>query len=131
MGSSDRGIVTGRRRNGEGYWFMGAAPVFVFAKAVYGLGHKPALLGSVAFLHGYAKAWMKGVPRYDDPEFRRYVRRYHRAMLTHGRARALELFNREADETWEARRRDHIRPMPQTRDRAAGAAGVATQTRSR
>jgi poly-beta-1,6-N-acetyl-D-glucosamine synthase len=103
MGSSDRGIMTGRRRNGEGYWFMGAAPLFVFAKAVYGLGHKPALLGSVGLLQGYARAWMRGVPRYDDLEFRRYLRRYHRAMLIRGRRRALELFNREADEAWARR----------------------------
>jgi len=104
MGSSDRGIVTGRRRLGEGYWFMGAAPSFVLASAVYRLGHKPAVLGSLATLQGYARAWWKGTPRYDDRDFRRYLRRYHRAMLTLGKARALESFNREADRTWASRR---------------------------
>lgn len=104
MGSSDRGIMTGRRRLGEGYWFLGAAPSFVFASALYRLKHKPALLGSVATLQGYAKSWLKGVPRYDDADFRRYLRRYHRAMLTRGRARALEQFDQEAAETWTRRR---------------------------
>jgi glycosyltransferase involved in cell wall biosynthesis len=103
MGSSDSGIMTGRRRLGEGYWFMGAAPLFVFAKGIYGLAHKPVLLGSLAMFHGYAKAWWRGVPRYNDPQFRRYLRRYHRAMLMHGRNRALQSFNREADETWRRR----------------------------
>jgi poly-beta-1,6-N-acetyl-D-glucosamine synthase len=103
MGSSDSGIMTGRRRLGEGYWFMGAAPLFVFAKGIYGLAHKPALLGSLAMLHGYARAWWRGVPRYDDLQFRHYLRRYHRAMLMHGRRRALQLFDREADETWRRR----------------------------
>jgi glycosyltransferase involved in cell wall biosynthesis len=103
MGSSDKGIFTGRRRLGEGYWFMGAAPSFVLGSAVYRLGHKPALLGSLATLQGYARAWWKGAPRYDDGDFRRYLRRYHRAMLTRGKARALESFNREADETWARR----------------------------
>lgn len=103
MGSSDRGIVTGRRRLGEGYWFMGAAPSFVLASAIYRLGHKPAVLGSLATLEGYAKAWWKGTPRYDDRDFRRYLRRYHRAMLIRGKARALESFNHEADETWKRR----------------------------
>jgi poly-beta-1,6-N-acetyl-D-glucosamine synthase len=107
MGSSDQGIMTGRRRLGEGYWFMGAAPMFVVAKAVYGLAHKPALLGSLGMLHGYTRAWLKGVPRYDDIEFRRYLRRYHRAMLTRGRSGALEIFNRAADETWAKRRPAH------------------------
>ena len=104
MGSSDRGIMTGRRRLGEGYWFLGAAPAFVLASAVYRSGHKPALIGSLATLQGYARAWLKGLPRYDDLEFRRYLRRYHRAMLTKGRARAAEIFDREAAETWTRRR---------------------------
>lgn len=104
MGSSDQGILTGRRRLGEGYWFMGAAPLFVLAKAVYGMTHKPAWVGSLAMLQGYVTACLRGVPRYDDLEFRRYLRRYHRAMLTRGRQRALALFNRVADETWTKRR---------------------------
>jgi hypothetical protein len=104
MGSSDAGIMKGRRRLGEGYWFMGAAPLFVLAKAVYGLAHKPALIGSVAILDGYASAWWKRVPRYDDLQFRHYLRRYHRAMLTRGRSYALRLFDREADETWRRRK---------------------------
>jgi glycosyltransferase involved in cell wall biosynthesis len=103
MGSSDKGIMTGRRRLGEGYWFLGAAPSFVLASAVYRLQHKPALIGSLATLQGYATAWLKRMPRYDDAEFRRYLRRYHRAMLTRGRARAAELFDREAAETWSKR----------------------------
>ena len=103
MGSSDRSILTGRRRLGEGYWFLGAGPLFVLASAIYRLGHKPALLGSFGTLHGYARAWLKHAPRYEDLEFRKYLRRYHRAMLLHGRTRALEIFNREADETWKKR----------------------------
>jgi hypothetical protein len=103
MGSSDKGILTGRRRLGEGYWFLGAAPSFVFASAIYRLKHKPAVIGSLATLQGYARACLKRMPRYDDPSFRRYLRRYHRAMLTKGRARATELFDREAAETWKRR----------------------------
>ena len=103
MGSSDRGILTGRRRLGEGYWFLGAAPSFVLASAVYRSGHKPALIGSLATLQGYARAWLKGLPRYDDLEFRRYLRRYHRAMLIRGRARAAQMFDREAALTWTRR----------------------------
>ncbi len=104
MGSSDKGIMTGRRRLGEGYWFLGAAPSFVFASAVYRLKHRPALIGSIATLQGYARAWLRRMPRYDDPEFRRYLRRYHRAMLIKGRARAIELFDQEAARTWARRR---------------------------
>jgi hypothetical protein len=122
MGSSDRGIVTGRRRLGEGYWFLGATPMFVLASAVYRLGHKPAVLGSLATLHGYARAWLRRSPRYDDLEFRRYIRRYHHAMLTRGRARALEMFNREADETWKRRSEQFVKPMPPAKDQTVAAA---------
>jgi hypothetical protein len=104
MGSSDKGIFTGRRRLGEGYWFLGAAPLFVLASAIYRVQHKPAVLGSLATLQGYVRAWLKRMPRYDDLEFRRYLRRYHRAMLTKGRTRAAELFDREAEQTWANRR---------------------------
>jgi len=105
MGSSDKGIMTGRRRLGEGYWFLGAAPSFVLASAVYRLQHRPALIGSIATLQGYARAWLTRMPLYDDLEFRKYLRRYHRAMLTKGRARATELFDREAAEAWAKRKR--------------------------
>lgn len=105
MGSSDKGIMTGRQRLGEGYWFLGAAPSFVLASAIYRLIHRPVLVGSLATLYGYARAGVRGAPRYGDIEFRRYLRRYHRAMLMRGRRRALKLFDREADETWTRRRK--------------------------
>ena len=104
MGSSDKSILTGRRRLGEGYWFLGAAPSFVLASAMYRLQHKPAVVGSLATLQGYARAWFKQMPRYEDADFRRYLRRYHRAMLTKGRTRATELFDREAAEMWAKRK---------------------------
>jgi biofilm PGA synthesis N-glycosyltransferase PgaC len=107
MGSSDRGILTGRRRLGEGYWFLGAGPLFVFASSLYRVGHKPRLVGSFATLQGYASAWLKSLPRYDDLEFRRYLRQYHRAMLTRGRSRATEMFDRRAARTWSQRRSAH------------------------
>ena len=103
MGSSDKGIMTGRRRLGEGYWFLGAAPLFVLASAIYRIRHRPAVIGSLATLQGYAQAWLRGAPRYHDPNFRRYLRRYHRALLTQGRRRAIEAFDREASEMWTKR----------------------------
>jgi glycosyltransferase involved in cell wall biosynthesis len=104
MGSSDHSILRGRTRLGEGYWFIGATPLFVLASACYRLGHKPAFAGSAATLWGYARAWLKGAPRYDDLEFRRYLRRYHRTMLVRGRARATGIFDQEAAEIWRRRK---------------------------
>jgi poly-beta-1,6-N-acetyl-D-glucosamine synthase len=103
MGASDRGILTGRERLGEGYWFLGAGPLFVLASSLYRVTHKPAVVGSLATLCGYTRAWLGGRPRYDDLEFRRYLRRYHRAMLLLGRSRAVEMFDREGDAAWSRR----------------------------
>jgi glycosyltransferase involved in cell wall biosynthesis len=108
MGSSDSDILTGRRRLGLGYWFMGAGPLFVFAKGIYGIAHKPAVLGSLAMFQGYVGAWRKRTSRYEDKAFRRYLRRYHRSMLIRGRRRTLQLFDREADATWADRKLNRI-----------------------
>ncbi len=105
MGSSDKGIMTGRKRLGEGYWFLGASPMFVLASAAYRVGHKPAVLGSVGTLYGYARAWLKRLPRYDDPAFRTYLRRYHRSMLIKGRGRTTQLFDEAAEDVWARRKR--------------------------
>jgi glycosyltransferase involved in cell wall biosynthesis len=105
MGSSDRGILYGRMRLGEGYWFIGAAPSFVLASAAYRLTHKPALVGSLATLWGYLRAWIKRAPRYDDLEFRRFLRRYHRAVLLRGKSRTVEMFDRQTGDIWATRRR--------------------------
>lgn len=104
MGSSDRGIFTGRRRLGEGYWFLGAAPSFVLASALYRVAHKPRLLGSLATLQGYIKAWRQGTARYEDRAFRSYLRRYHRTMLLRGRQQTIALFDKEGAATWAKRR---------------------------
>lgn len=104
MGSSDRGIFTGRRRLGEGYWFLGAAPLFVLASAAYRVAHKPRLLGSLATLHGYVRAWLRGTARYGDRDFRSYLRRYHRTMLVRGRQQTIALFDREGAAIWAKRR---------------------------
>ena len=67
MGSSDRGIMTGRRGSAKAIGFSAQRRSFVIASAVYRLRHKPALVGSLGTLQGYARAWLNGAPRYDDP----------------------------------------------------------------
>lgn len=88
MGSSHKGIWTGRVRDGFGQWFMGTSPLFVLARAVYRLPRHPAILGSVAMLWGYVASAARRAPRYADPEFRRFLRRYQRTSLLLGKAAA-------------------------------------------
>lgn len=103
MGSSDRGILHGRKRLGEGYWFIGAAPIFVLATAVNKITHKPMVIGSAATLWGYARSWIKGLPRIEDRNFRSFLRRYHRTMLLHGKMKTVEMFDRETANAWASR----------------------------
>jgi glycosyltransferase involved in cell wall biosynthesis len=95
MGTSDRSWWTGRVRHGIGQHYMGSSFLYVLASAVYRLPHPPIVLGSVAILWGYLSSAVRRRPRYPDPEFRRFLRRYQRRSLLRGKARA----TRELDAT--------------------------------
>ena len=41
-------------------------------------------------LWGWARAALTGVARYEDPEFRKFLRSYHRRVLWLGKKRAIE-----------------------------------------
>jgi hypothetical protein len=100
MGSSTGGIWTGRVRDGFGQYFMGTSPIFIVARALYRLPRHPVLTGTVAMLWGYVSSWMRRAPRYEDPEFRRFLRRYQHASLVVGRAAAARWQTRERAPLW-------------------------------
>lgn len=103
MGSSDQGILTGRRRWGRGHWYMGSSPLFVLASALNRARYRPVLSGSLAMLTGYAKAAFAREPRLDRPDFRRYLRRYQWALLRSGKPAAMRRFEDEGDSVWHVR----------------------------
>lgn len=120
MGSSQTGIFTGRMRHGFGQYFMGTAPLYMAASSVFRMAKRPYLLGGAAMMWGYLKAMLRGVPRYPDLEFRRFLRTYQWNCLTRGKAAATA----ELDRTWQARALpDGSRPIPMGSDgpRSAGA----------
>src|SRR5262245_52360199 len=90
MGSSHQGLWTGRKRWGMGKWFMGSAWYYILAVAMYRMTERPYLIGGLGILTGYLEAAMKGVRRYENREFRRYLRRYELRVLLFGRHRADE-----------------------------------------
>jgi poly-beta-1,6-N-acetyl-D-glucosamine synthase len=90
MGSSQQSIYVGRMRHGFGQYFMGTGFVFLAASALSRINQKPYLLGSLAMLWGWVKSALAGLPRYEDPNFRRFLRRYQRRVLLVGKKRALE-----------------------------------------
>jgi len=85
MGSSHKGIATGRLRWGRGQYFMGTHPLFLFAIAVYRMFEKPYLIGGFLIAVGYFKAMLEGMNRYEDPDFRRSLRAWQFERLKIGR----------------------------------------------
>lgn len=106
QGASHEGIWTGRLRKGFGQYFMGTSPFYHLAVAVYHLPAYPALIGSVGMLWGYVRSWLKGLPRYDDLEFRRFLRSYQQTCLRVGKRAATARINAKQAQLWQVRRLD-------------------------
>jgi poly-beta-1,6-N-acetyl-D-glucosamine synthase len=102
QGASQKGIWTGRTRAGFGQYFMGTAPPYYVASAVFRALEHPALIGSLAMLWGYARSAVRGLPRYDEPGFRAFLRRYQYACLLRGKAAATARLNEQQRSVWEA-----------------------------
>ena len=103
MGSSQKGIWTGRVRSGFGQYFMGTSPSYLLASAVFRLPQHPVLYGSVAMVYGYFSSALKGVDRYGDLEFRRFLRRYQRDCLVLGKREATRRCNDRQASVWRER----------------------------
>jgi hypothetical protein len=108
MGSSQQGIWTGRVRSGYGQYFMGTAPLYFLASALFRLPKHPAVAGSVAMLWGYLSSALRGVPRYDDREFRRFLRSYQYACLWLGKRAATRKFNDLQAAIWQLKTTSQI-----------------------
>lgn len=102
MGSSQRGIWAGRVRTGYGQYFMGTSPAFFLASAAFRLFKHPVLYGSLAMLWGYFSSAARGLPRYEDPAFRRFLRRYQRECLLRGKREATRRLNEAQAGVWHA-----------------------------
>ena len=94
MGSSQKSIFTGRMRHGYGQYFMGTGLVFMLASAVYRIPEKPYVLGGLAILWGWLRSALQSKPRYEDPEFRKFLRNYQWRSLLVGKKRAIDEIHR-------------------------------------
>ncbi len=95
MGSSQKGIYTGRMRHGYGQYFMGTGFIYMAASATIRMIEKPYVFGGLAMLWGWLSSALQGKPRYDDPEFRKFLRRYQWRALWVSKKRAIEEIHRE------------------------------------
>ena len=90
MGSSQVGILTGRRRHGYGQYFMGTGFLYMLANAANRINEKPYLIGSLSMVWGWLESAIRRRPRYEEPGFRAFLRRYQRRALLVGKRRAVE-----------------------------------------
>ena len=100
MGSSHKGILTGRQRHGFGQWFMGTSLAYMTASALFRLTRPPILIGGLAMWWGFVKSMLGGVKRYPDLEFRRFLRSYQWSCLVRGKNEATRRLNETVAERW-------------------------------
>jgi len=76
MGSSHRSVFHGRRRWGQGQYFMGTHPLYMAGITGYRMMERPWVLGGLNILLGYCQSRIRGDEQYADPEFRRHLRKW-------------------------------------------------------
>lgn len=102
MASSDKNILAGRKREGYGQYFMGAAPLYILARTVSRLPKHPIIVGAMMTLWGYVWGALTRACRYDDLPFRRFVRRYQRDCIWMGKTAAMRKCNEQQAAAWHA-----------------------------
>ncbi len=79
-GSAD-GRLRGRARHGECAWILHYGFSWVFLRSLKAARVPPRGLSGLAFLFGYLRAALTGVPRVQDRAFRHFVQRELRARM--------------------------------------------------
>jgi glycosyltransferase involved in cell wall biosynthesis len=110
MGTSHKGVFTGRMRHGFGQWFMGTGLGYVTASAVFRMAMRPVVVGGAAMWWGYVRSMLRGEPRLEDREFRAFLRSWQWAALIKGKGRALADLDARVAARWDPQR--PALPMP-------------------
>jgi hypothetical protein len=93
----------------------------MLASSVFRMTRPPLVVGGSAMMWGYLRSWMRGAPRYEDLNFRTFLRRYQWACLVKGKRRATEEINARQAEQW---RQSQKKPVVSSQlDASAAAVG--------
>jgi biofilm PGA synthesis N-glycosyltransferase PgaC len=68
-------------KNGRANYITGYHPVFMLLKCVKRLSQKPIVLAGIALWCGFVSGYIKGIPRVDEPDLIRYVRKQQLSRL--------------------------------------------------
>jgi hypothetical protein len=74
----------------------------MLASSLFRVLHPPVVVGSLAMMWGYVRSAMTGKQRYDDQDFRRFLRGYQWNCLLKGKSRATRELNERQASRWSA-----------------------------
>jgi glycosyltransferase involved in cell wall biosynthesis len=100
MGSSHKGMLTGRMRHGFGQYFMGTGLMYMTVSALYRMTRPPFIIGGLAMWWGYIQSARHHEARLNDLAFRKFLRTYQWSCLLLGKARATAKLNRRRAQFW-------------------------------
>ena len=100
MGSSQKGIFTGRMRHGFGQYFMGTSLVYMTASSIFRLFHPPYFIGGAAMWWGYVKSMLNRSPRFEDKALVKFIRQYQWNCLIKGKSQATAELNEQQAPVW-------------------------------
>jgi hypothetical protein len=100
MGSSEKGVLTGRMRHGRGQYFLGTGLGYMTASALYRMLRPPLVAGGLAMWWGYVSSLLRRAPRYHEPGFRSFLRGYQRDCLLRGKAAATRRLDERQAAHW-------------------------------
>lgn len=101
MGSSHKGVLTGRMRHGFGQHFMGTSLAYMTASSVFRMTRPPYVVGGLGMWLGYVRAMAERKPRYGTSEFRDFLRDYQIACLVKGKTAATAEVDARQKAVWE------------------------------
>jgi len=107
MGSSEKGILTGSLRSGRGQYFLGTGLAYMTARSLYHMLRPPFIVLGVAMWCSYMRSLFRRAPRYPDPSFRRFLRRYQWDCLLRGKATATRRLDARQAARWQPPKEIH------------------------
>jgi biofilm PGA synthesis N-glycosyltransferase PgaC len=87
-------------RHGFGQYFMGTGMIYMLASALYRMARPPYVIGGLAMFWGYLNSLLKGVPKFEDEELVKFIRKYQWACLLRGKERATAELNEQQAAVW-------------------------------
>ncbi len=111
MGSSHKGIFTGRMRHGFGQYFMGTTLAYMTASALFRMTKRPFIIGGAAMWWGFVRSMLKGEERLNDPQLREFINAWQWAALFKGKSRATAEFVERQRREWNPQRPPLAMPL--------------------